>query len=47
MIKDETSGKRPLFKPKDFKTEERRMDKFKKKNNLFGTKEDVKMGCWL
>ena len=32
MIKDESSGTRPLFRPKDFKAEERRLDKLKKQS---------------
>ena len=32
MIEDEQSGKRPLFRPKEFKAEERRLEKPKKQH---------------
>ena len=49
MIKDETSGKRPLFRPKDFKTEERRLDKLKKQSlwHKGGYEEGVLAGAPL
>ena len=34
MIKDENSGERPLFRPKEFKAEERRLDKLKKQRGM-------------
>ena len=41
MIKDEQSGKRPLFRPKEFKAEERRLEKLKKQHEWHkGGKED-------
>ena len=41
MTKDEQSGKRPLFRPKEFKAEERRLEKLNKQYEWHkGGKED-------
>ena len=45
MIQEESSGKRPLFRPKGFMVEERRLAKLK--NYKPGTKGIMNRGYWL